>query len=323
MALADLFAQEQAVDRLIRANAAGRVAHAYLFTGPAGVGKTDAALAFARALNCRDGSGDACECCPSCRKAAAGAHPDIHLVAPAGSTLKIEQMRELQKTAWLSPLEGRYKAFIVRDADRMTPEAANSLLKILEEPPGQAVFILVSSAPYALLPTIVSRCQQVPFFPASPDRLARHLVDRLGLDPARARLLAYLSGGCTGRALALAEAAGLETRREQAWQIISRAERDLPAALAQAEQLEKQGDPQETLDLVAIILRDILLVKCGGGELIVNLDKGEALAELAAGMDLPALVKAVGAVEEAKRSLQRWANPRLVLEVLLTRLQAS
>lgn len=196
----DVIGQARAVLFLQRAVTTGRVAHAYLFTGPAGVGKRAAALALAQALNCQQVSSfefrvpglksgicnlqqhsdtqhptpntqhpespnDGCGECRACRNIANGQHPDVQMIEPDGATVKIEQIRTLEADAALVPYEAQWKVFILNNAERMTEAAANALLKTLEEPARNTVFVLLTSTVAALLPTIVSRCQAVTFSP--------------------------------------------------------------------------------------------------------------------------------------------------------------
>jgi len=149
---------EWAVELLKRSLTNGRVAHAYLLTGPPQIGKTTLALNFAQALNCQNPEGPCGECL-SCRKIAHGTHPDVRVIEGQGGTIKIDQIRALQRQAALSCTEGRWKVFILRQMERATTEAANCLLKTLEEPPAHVILVLTASEADALPPTIVSRCQ--------------------------------------------------------------------------------------------------------------------------------------------------------------------
>jgi len=171
---------EWAVALLRRSLAENRVGHAYLITGSPQVGKTTLARTFAQALNCTHPDADErpCDACRSCRLVSAGNHPDVPFIEPDGASLKIDQIRALQRQVALSPVEGRWKGYILREMERATAEAANALLKTLEEPPSHAVLILTASEAEVLLPTIVSRCQTVPLRPLSQQAIAQALVSR-------------------------------------------------------------------------------------------------------------------------------------------------
>ncbi|MDI3281105.1 MAG: DNA polymerase III subunit delta' [Bacillota bacterium] len=203
MRFADFTGQERIKNLLRNAVAQGRVAQTYLFAGPPGVGKRALALALAQALNCLSPQGeDSCGTCPSCRRVEGGNHPDVLLVEPGGGALKIDQMRWLQQEAALRPYAGRRRVFILEGAETLTDQAANSLLKLLEEPPPSAVLILLAVAPERLLPTVRSRCLTVYFYPWPKDRLILELR-RQGVPAAEAAALAEIAGGSPGQALAL------------------------------------------------------------------------------------------------------------------------
>lgn len=220
MQLSEVRHQERAVSILRRALRSGRTHHAYLFEGPAGVGKELAARALAAQLLCEDDQravdADACGRCPACRVFAAGNHPDFHLIhrglhklhpepkirRQKGLFLVIDVVRHfLIEPATMKPTQGRRRVFVIRDAERMNDEAQNALLKTLEEPPGTACLILVTSSADRLLPTIRSRCQRIPFGLLPTTFVARELQSRAGLDPTDARALAGLADGRLGVAL--------------------------------------------------------------------------------------------------------------------------
>jgi DNA polymerase-3 subunit delta' len=187
----------------------GTIPHALLFTGIEGVGKESTALAFAMACNCagedskptRPESDIPCGNCKSCRKIEAGNHPDIIRVKPSGPFIKINQVRSLCQTLAMKPYEARRRVVIITEAQAMNPAAGNALLKMLEEPPLRTILILVATHTSDLLPTIVSRCQQIRFKPISNQHLESVLVERHGLDPGDAIIITTMAGGSLSRAL--------------------------------------------------------------------------------------------------------------------------
>lgn len=220
MQLSEIRHQERAISILRRALRSGRTHHAYLFEGPAGVGKELAARALAAQLLCEDdqraADADACGRCPACRVFAAENHQDFHLIhrglhklhpeprirRQKGLFLVIDVVRHfLIEPAAMKPTQGRRRVFVIRDAERMNDEAQNALLKTLEEPPGTACLILVTSSADRLLPTIRSRCQRIPFGLLPTTFVARELQSRAGLNPTDARALASLAEGRLGVAL--------------------------------------------------------------------------------------------------------------------------
>lgn len=184
----------------------GRVAHAYVFSGPEGVGKRTAALLLAQALNCPTAKeGLPCGECSSCRKIREGSHPDVQIIVPQDGSLKIEQIRQLKQAVALKPYEGRWKVFILEGAETLTDQAANSLLKVLEEPPSFSVLVLLAKEAEQLLPTILSRCVVLRFHPLPVAQVAGLLEEKYGVPKERAWLLAGISGGALGQALAMRE----------------------------------------------------------------------------------------------------------------------
>ncbi|MGA9173509.1 MAG: DNA polymerase III subunit delta' [Thermoactinomyces sp.] len=192
LSLRQIKKQPQVARFLLQAIAKGRVAHAYCFYGPSGTGKRAMALQFAKALNCEQpDENDACGRCPSCLKVEHGNHPDIVTLKPEGSVIKIDQLRAIQRRFRYSAPPGTTRVVILEQADRMRQEAANSLLKFLEEPVSPMVAILVTENMQAILPTILSRCQHVRFAELPPKQKENELLSK-GIAPDPARILSYL-----------------------------------------------------------------------------------------------------------------------------------
>lgn len=185
-------------------------AHAYLFSGPRGVGKKEAALAFAAALLCPDRG---CGCCHACRRVLGGVHPDLVVLAPEGRFIMVDDIRQVNRDVFRRPYEAMVRVHVLLDAETMNKEAANALLKTLEEPPAHACFILVTSEPQRLLPTIVSRCQKVPFVNIPPEPLASYLVQRYRLPSQYALELARVAQGDLEYARTLVESPAVREAR--------------------------------------------------------------------------------------------------------------
>ncbi len=222
MSFDQILGHERPVQVLRRALVTGRVPHAYLFWGPDGVGKERAARELAAALLCGDpealSRGEACGVCGACRKALTGSHPDLHLLAPKGASLPIADVRTLQETLSFQAFERGRKVAIIRDAFRMTREAANALLKTLEEPPAGTHLVLLAHHRNQLLPTLVSRCQSLRFDPI-PEDAVRRLLEAEGVEAGAAQVLAEVSGGCPGSVWGQAPETFAATGEEadQAW----------------------------------------------------------------------------------------------------------
>lgn len=183
----------------------GSLSHAYVFSGPQGVGKKLMAKRLAKFLLCKgEKSGlAACGECRPCRKVDSGCHPDLQVVSPETKVFKVEQIREIIRDICYLPTEGSHRVFILDEADRMNEEASNALLKTLEEPPEKSVLALITSNLYGLLPTIRSRCTEVKFLPVPPVEIESFLSSAKGLDAGHARAAARVSFGSVGAALSL------------------------------------------------------------------------------------------------------------------------
>jgi len=203
MKFSEIIGQEVAVDILKRSIENNRSHHAYLFVGADGVGKRTTAIAFAKGLNCRSSYSDGCDRCDSCRKIENGTHPDVELISPreGGLTISIDQIRKLQRRVSYKPLEGNWKVYIIDDAASATEEAANCLLKTLEEPPPQVILILITENIYRLLSTVRSRCQLILFRQIPRNLIEKTLRDQYQVPSDEARSLAWLSSGSIGRAV--------------------------------------------------------------------------------------------------------------------------
>lgn len=318
----DIIGHREIIQRLQQMTKAGRRPHAFLFSGPNGVGKNLVARVFAAALLCRTAA--PCGTCFACRQLEAGSHPDFHRIAPDGASIKIEQIRSLQKEIALAPYGGGCRVVMIDGAEKMTPPAANSLLKTLEEPEGDSVFILLTAARQSMLPTVLSRCMQLHF---QPPELAEveALLERDGIAPELAATAARLGGGCPGRALQFAAPDGLDARNQALEWLARLAREGLPAAWTLAAQWDKMERHlfMAQLDGLAVCLRDLMVLTVTGGAAapIVNVDAKAALGALLPHWSEQTLATAWHAVENARRASAANANIRLTGESLLIRLQ--
>ena len=300
-----------------------RIAHAYLFTGPDGIGKRLTALAFARALLCQNHTG--CGDCSACRKVDHNNHPDIHLLDADGAALKIDQVRALQQELSLRPLEGHYKVCLIDGAEFLTVGAANALLKTLEEPRPDTLMILISSQPEKLLPTIRSRCQKLVFARLPKRQLAERLAQKLELTETEAAVLAALSEGSFKKALGQDRHLYLEKRRKLIQSLSALSPGSNIATLSFADELatEKELLP-DILDIFQAFYRDLLLLKHGRPEEeLVNLDLLDTLSKQSRSTPTDAILRKLNALDTARYHLQRNVNRQLALEVMLLRMAAA
>jgi DNA polymerase-3 subunit delta' len=248
----------------------------------------------------------------------------VQVIEPEGATLKIDQIRTLEADAALRPYEGKRKVFILQDADKITEQAANALLKTLEEPPGWTVLVLLAATPSSLPLTIVSRCQIVLFSTIAPDALQAYLMAR-GIDRDQARLIVSCSGGSIGRALR-PETASLASSRDLFLAGLGRGFRDGPVALidlAESEAKDREG-LRHDMECLSAWLRDLMVAKVSGRrECLINQDRREEVSRQAEGMSLNAILDGLRMVHGAMDGLTRSANPRLSLENLLLQLRET
>lgn len=314
----------QVVAQLERALRSGQVSHAYIFTGPEGIGKSTLALEFARALLCERITYEttaACGECSACRKVSAGSHPDLAVIeTQAGKRwLDVESVREMSRVANLAPTLGSWRVFLIPLAEHMTLPGANAFLKTLEEPPPGVVLLLTAENTDALLPTILSRCQMLPLQPLTPEEITEALVNAWSAAPTDARELATLANGRLGWAVRALDHLDLRTQRADDLARISRlvgmrTDERLRQVATLAPDVERAA---RLLDLWLFWWRDVTLAANGAqhlasaGEARDQAERvGRALGPDRARSFLSALVRAQAALEAN-------ANPRLTFEVLV------
>ena len=316
MSFKDIKGQDRAVSFLKQALAASKVAHAYIFFGPRGVGKRSVALNFAKALNCGSiDAGEPCGTCVSCRKIDNRNHPDIFALDASADkpSVKIDKIRELIKDSGFRPYEAKAKVYIIDGAELMTEEASNAILKTLEEPVSHSVIILLTDRIGRLFPTIRSRCEEVRFFPLKIDEAKDILTNQCKMDSLEAHILASLSSGSPGRALEYKESGVFDKRDE------------LIKGLVEGKFFElgffDDADREELklyLELMLTWYRDILIAKAGADKDIgfVNIDRRDIIFNEAREMDFDKIDDIITRIISSGRSLDWKANPKLTMSVL-------
>jgi len=323
MTFDSIIGHERQKDILRQALRNQRIAHAYLFEGPEGVGKRLVALALARALLCKTGTG--CGDCSACRKVDHNNHPDVHFLDAEGATIKIDQVRALQKELSLRPLEGRYKICLIDGAEHFNPAAANALLKTLEEPQPNTLLILLSCQADSLLSTIRSRCQKLPFLKLPKQRLAEILSQRLDLNETEAAILAALSDGSFKKALGQNRELYLERRRELVRDICALSSGSIIPTFKLADQLANDKEQlTDILDIYQAFYRDLLLLKHGRPETdLVNLDLKEILGRQVGRETTNGLLQKLQALDTGRYYLKRNVNRQLAMEIMLMRMTTA
>lgn len=312
------------IKRLLqRAVSDGRIGQGLIFAGPRGVGKHQFALALAQAINCeRPLDGDACGICATCKKFAAREFTDVKTIEPDGQFIKIEQTREMLREAYFRPFEGRRRVYILDEAERLKEQAANSILKTLEEPPDTSLLILVTAKPYALLETIRSRCQMMNFAPLATDELEAYLQANYKRPAEETRLLARLARGSLGRALEI-DLGVYREKRDSMMELIEAlaVKRDTLKLIHMAEHMGRKLDKPEFenhIDLLMILLEDIFHLKLGRSlESLTNGDIVKRLEQVAEVTTVERITGWVEKFEEVLQNLSRNINRHIAMEALL------
>ena len=318
-----LLGHEWAVEILGAHIANERVRHAYLFVGLPGLGRRTLALRFAQALNCTQppAPGAFCGQCRDCKGLAKMAHPDLNLILEEGTSdsLKVDQIRELQRSLFLAPYQARYRLALLPNFQRATISAANALLKTLEEPPRQVILLLTAENTETLLPTIVSRCEVLRLRPLSPAALASGMESQWQLEPDQARLLAHIADGRPGFARRLNEHPELLQERttwlDEHHQLLSSGQVE---RFAYADQLSKDKERlRSVLETWLSYWRDIMLRTRGSGAELTNLDREAEINALASRLEPGQPYQTVVALRRTQHLLDHNANRRLATEVLM------
>jgi DNA polymerase-3 subunit delta' len=300
-----------------------RTRHAYLFTGPQGVGRCTLAIRLTQALNCPQHvkPGIPCGECRACRLIENKQHPDLSVVQAeeVGRALKVDQIRELQRTLSLAPYEAIYKVALLLRFEEANPNAANALLKSLEEPPPQVIMLLTASDSETLLPTIVSRCEVIRLRPLGIPRVSEGLQTHWGIPAEEANLLAHISGGRPGYAQKLSQnPEALEKRQIQLDDILRLLHATRVERFTYAEELSKdRAYLQNTLQTWLTLWRDLMLRAAGSHSPLTNIDREAEIQELANQIDLVTAQEIVLLLEKSSAQIENYINPRLVTECLM------
>jgi DNA polymerase-3 subunit delta' len=324
-----IIGQDRVVSLLQHSLESGTLAHAYLFIGPAHVGKMTLATNLAQALNC-EATEKPCLECDSCQKIAAGKHADVQVIGlkrnedeAEAKLISIEQIKDIQHSASLPPFEGRHKVFIINGAELLSIEAANCLLKTLEEPADKVLFLLLTMNEKSLPSTVVSRCQRLEMPPLSISEAARALAEKHGIESDRARLFAGLSHGCPGWALnAVSDDSALRQRDAEIDRLLGIIKASTEERFEQAAQLAARFSQNrraiyDVLELWLDFWRDLMLVKLGGDDMITNIDRKKELVEIAGGYLMIQMRDYMESIRAAWVQLRQNVNARLALEVLM------
>ena len=321
MGFAEIIGQKNQLDILRLALANNRLHHAYLFTGPEGVGKRTTALALAKALHCTEKSGDFCGRCAECARVMARNHPDVRVIERLANKkeISIQQIRDMEKELRYRSFSGGRKIAIIDPATLLNPASQNALLKTLEEPPPDSLLILIAASAGALLPTLRSRCLQLSFGPLPRQLIAGFLLSEKRVKPEEAELLAALSMGSLGAALEMDGAELRERRRVWGGKLSVLKASDYRGAMEAAEALAaSRDDALQFLEWAESWYHD-LLVQAARQDTqgVVNLDMLPELQLQGAAAGVERILSAAANAAGAARKIQRNLNRRMVLEQFL------
>lgn len=323
MAFDKIIGQEPVIENLRKSLAREQVSHAYLIEGLTGTGKRTIARELAMGIVCQHQENKPCHICQSCIKSLHQNHPEIKWIEEDGA-VKIERVRELQREIMMKPYEGRYKVFVLCNAETMTVQAQNALLKTLEEPPPYGVLILLTSNVNSLLPTVVSRCQTLKLRPVERDRISNFLETEKEISKEAAKVIAAFSNGIPGKALSLLEDEDFNRRRNTLIAITQELLQKNTISLIEKAQffVEEKNYTEELLDILTSWYRDLLIYReTQAFQFTMNYDKMKEIEGQSSKIGLKQLRDIILMIDKAKRNLKSNVNYQLNFEVMLLNIQ--
>lgn len=315
----DIIGHEEIIETLKKSIENNNVNHSYLFEGEEGIGKKMVAYAFSKTLLCKEKGLEPCNNCISCFKFDNCSHPDFHIIESDKGLIRIDVVRDLIREMSTSPFESDKKIFVIDNSDLIHITGQNAILKTLEEPPNYVNLILISSKPNNLLSTILSRVQNIKFYPIKPNRVMEYLLKRYNLNEEKARFITELTKGGIGKSKELIEKEDFFEIRD--WiikTIVSLSNGDKSKVYSSMEFFEKYKDSiDDILDIIIYWFRDLIIYKeIGESPLIINQDKILELSEHSY-MNFNKINDIIGRVEETKLNIKRNINYQLVIETML------
>jgi DNA polymerase III subunit delta' len=321
----DILGHDWAVELLKGHIAKNTLRHAYLFTGPKGVGKRTLALRFVQALNCASPTqtSEPCLQCRTCKQIGLGQYPDLAVVQSEekGGELRVDQMRDLQRSLSLAPYQSKYRAALLLDFEGANPNASNALLKTLEEPPPQVILVLTALSSDLLLPTVVSRCEVLRLRSIPISMIAENLQTRWQVDPNQATLLAHLSDGCPGQAVTLLENPQALAQRSL-WldEHLAILAGTRVSRFNYTEKLYKTKEKSVLIEMLFVWLslwRDVFLQASGASAPLVNLNKENEIKTLASRYPVTIAQQVITSLIHTIDLFDLNVNSRLAIENLM------
>lgn len=324
----DIVGQEQIKEHLGNALSTGKVSHAYIINGEKNAGKEFIAKVFAMALQCEKGEQEPCQECRSCRQALSGNHPDIiRVVHEKPNTIGVDDIRsQVNNDVAIKPYSGAYKVYIINEAEKMTAQAQNAILKTLEEPPSYAVLILLTANLNALLPTILSRCVVLNMKPVSDELVKRYLMEQLQVPDYKAEVCVAFARGNVGKAKALASSEDFENVKAEALSLLKYIQdMELNEIIAAIRKItEFKLEISDYLDIFAVWYRDVLLFKATNDvNHLIFREEIQSIRKTAQRSSYEGIETVIRALDTAKKRLEANVNFELVMELLILTVQEN
>ncbi|MDO4268252.1 MAG: DNA polymerase III subunit delta' [Eubacteriales bacterium] len=318
----DIIGHDQIKEHFQRAIENNKISHAYILTGEAGMGRKSLANAFALTLLCEKGKGEPCMECHACRQVLSGNHPDlIYVTHEKPAAIGVDDIREqINDTIMVRPYSSYYKIYIVDEAEKMTPQAQNALLKTIEEPPSYAIIILLTTNQEAFLPTILSRCVQLKLKPLKDFVVKSYLTENMHVPETDAEVYAAFARGNLGRAISLASSEDFRLLRQEVLHLLKHIkDTDISELLDYVRKLKEENlDIYECLDFMQLWYRDVLLYKVTRDvNLLVFKDEYRSVNEISKNSGYDGLERILDAIDKAKTRLEANVNTELAMELML------
>lgn len=318
----DILGHEQIKEHFQKAIESHKVSHAYILTGEAGMGRKSLANAFALTLLCEKGKSEPCMECHACKQALSGNHPDlIYVTHDKPASIGVDDIRkQINDTVMVRPYSSYYKVYIVDEAEKMTQQAQNALLKTIEEPPSYAIIILLTTNQEAFLPTILSRCVQLKLKPLKDFVVKSYLVESMKIPEADADIYAAFARGNLGKAISIASSEDFKEMRQELLHLLKHIkEMDISELLDYIQKLkDAHMDIYECLDFMQMWYRDVLLYKVTKDiNLLIFKDEYKTINEISRGSGYEGMERILDAIDKARVRLDANVNMELAMELML------
>jgi len=324
MYYSDIVGQDETKKSLINSVKNDNVSHCYIFEGPKDMGKFDLSLVFAQSLFCKNFISEPCNICGDCIKINSMNHPDLHIINDDEKVIKREDIDNLIESIYKKPYESNKKIYIIKNSNDMTPQAANTFLKTLEEPPKDSVIILLTNNINLLLPTIVSRCQAIRFKDINQNEIKLFLINKYNLDEVKAFITAYYSNGILNKAvnIAIGKDDILEKRKEVIELFDNIIESDSGIIFECENYFEEQKDNiDKILEIMMLWIRDVAFIKNNMENLIINKDFSKLAKKHSASMQINDVDELIEYLQCVSDNIRNNVNYKLTIDRMLLKIQ--